>query len=128
LAAYIWPDQAERRARSAAAVAAATPLVDPGGAAYWVLKRLETPFEGCAHMIFHTVAWQYFPKEEQARAQAAIEAAGARASDRAPLAWFGMEADGGSPGAGMVLRLWPRDERIDLGRVDFHGRWMRWAG
>jgi hypothetical protein len=37
-----------------------------------------------------------------------------------------MESDGKAPGAAMVLRLWPQDVTVDLGRVDFHGRWIKW--
>jgi hypothetical protein len=38
-----------------------------------------------------------------------------------------MEADDATPGAGMTLRLWPGDLRFDMGRVDFHGRWVDWT-
>jgi hypothetical protein len=40
-----------------------------------------------------------------------------------------MESDGdvrGQKGAALTLRLWPCDLRIDLGRADFHGRWIDW--
>ena len=50
-----------------------------------------------------------------------------RATKAAPVAWLGMEADSDSPGAGMTLRLWPEDRTVTLGRVDFHGRWLRWS-
>ena len=50
---------------------------------------------------------------------------GRAATDDAPLAWFGMEADGGR-GAGLTLRLWPGDRTLDAGRCDFHGRWVEW--
>jgi hypothetical protein len=39
-----------------------------------------------------------------------------------------MENDGTSPGAVMTLRLWPGDVTLDLGRIDFHGRWVRFNG
>ena len=81
---------------------------------------------GQIHLIYHTIAWQYFPAETQATARAAIEAAGARATPDAPLAWFAMEADTESPGAALTLRLWPGDCTFQLGRVDFHGRWVDW--
>ncbi len=75
-------------------------------------------------MIYNTVAWQYFPQEAQAKGLAMIEAAGATATETAPLAWFSMEADGPTPGAALTLRMWPRGEKISLGRADFHGRWV----
>jgi hypothetical protein len=26
----------------------------------------------------------------------------------------------------VTLRLWPGDKTLDLGRADFHGRWVDW--
>ena len=58
-----------------------------------------------------------------------IEQAGEKATDEAPLAWLSMENDGSdNVGAALNLRLWPGDHRIDLGRADFHGRWVDWRG
>jgi hypothetical protein len=125
LRAYLWPDQAERRALTDAALAVAGPAPDRGDAIDWLAGRL-APVPGTLHLIYTTVAWQYFPPEAQARGRALIEAAGAAASTAAPLAWFGMEADDGAVGAALTLRLWPGDRRIDLGRADFHGRWVDW--
>jgi hypothetical protein len=36
-----------------------------------------------------------------------------------------MEADGGR-GAALRLTTWPGGRTEALGRVDFHGRWLRW--
>jgi hypothetical protein len=77
-------------------------------------------------LIFHTIAWQYFPTESRARGAALIAAAGAQANSAAPLAWLALEADGKSPGAALSLRLWPGNEGVSLGRADFHGRWVQW--
>ena len=55
--------------------------------------------------------------------------AAARATPEAPLAWLSMESDGdrsGALGAALVLRLWPGDLHLALGRADFHGRWIDW--
>ncbi len=126
LTAYLWPDQPERLARTRAALAVAQAPVDRADAADWLAKRLTTSTDDHLHLIFHTVAWQYFPPETQSRARDLIEAAGARATAQNPLAWFGMEADTLSPGAGLTLRLWPGDTNIPMGRADFHGRWVDW--
>jgi hypothetical protein len=126
LMAYLWPDQPHRRRLTEAALAARPPLPDSGGAADWLGSRLDTRHPGHLHLIFHTVAWQYFPPEEQFRARNLIEAAGTRATPDAPLAWLGLEADGRQPGAGLCLRLWPGNRTILLGRADFHGRWIDW--
>ena len=56
-----------------------------------------------------------------------IEEAGSAATDEAPLAWLGMEADDAPDGAALGLRLWPGDVRLGLGRADFHGRWVDWT-
>ena len=129
LTAYLWADQPDRltMTRAAAAVATAKPV--QGDAVDWLAHRLENPPAGRLHLIQHTVAWQYFPAPAQARGRALIEAAGAQASTDCPLAWLAMETDGdttGKIGAALTLRLWPGDVTIDLGRADFHGRWIKW--
>lgn len=124
LRAYLWPDQPERMARTDAALALPPAPVDRADAADW-LDALPAQTTGTTRLICHTVAWQYFPPATQARATARIEAMGAAATPDAPLAWFGMEADGGH-GAALTLRLWPSGEMLDAGRADFHGRWVEW--
>ncbi len=126
LLAYLWPDQPDRLALTGAALDLPQASVDRSDAIAWLENRLAKPMTGQLHLIYHTIAWQYFPAEAQARGRALIEAAGAKATPDAPLAWFGMETDGGDPGAALHLRLWPGDLRIDCGRFDFHGRWIDW--
>ncbi|MCK0167542.1 DUF2332 family protein [Jannaschia sp. S6380] len=125
LMAYIWPDQPDRLARMEAALASPSTPVDRADAADW-LRRLVPQRSGTTRLICHTVAWQYFPPPTQARATDAIERAGRAATDAAPLAWFGMEADGNGPGAALTIRLWPGDTHVEAGRADFHGRWVDW--
>lgn len=125
LLAYLWPDQPQRRILTAAAIAAAPPRPERADAIEWLAQRL-TRRPGQLHLIWTTVAWQYFPPPSQARGTALIEAAGARATPDAPLAWASYEADGQSPGAALTLRLWPGDLTLPLGRADFHGRWIDW--
>lgn len=126
LLAYLWPDQPDRIARTSAAIAMASAPVDRDDAAPWLAARLADPLPGAIHLVYHTVAWQYFPAATQAAATAALHAAGARSTPDAPLAWFGMEADDAAAGAALTLRLWPGDVTIPLGRADFHGRWVDW--
>ncbi|MEM9432388.1 MAG: DUF2332 family protein [Pseudomonadota bacterium] len=127
LRAYLWPDQPHRRALTDAAIASFDASVDAQSAETWLPSRLD-PAPNGLHMIYHTVAWQYFPKALQAKCREQIEAAGLRATAQRPLAWFGMEADTkpGAKGAALNLRLWPGDLHISLGRADFHGRWVEW--
>ncbi|WP_424984467.1 DUF2332 domain-containing protein [Microbulbifer sp. S227A] len=128
LFAYLWPDQPNRMDLTRAAIGALDGPPDRGDAIDWLESRLSAAPEGHVHLVYHTVAWQYFPPASQARGTAMIEAAGGRASETRPLAWLSMENDGGTGGAALTLRMWPGDLRIPLGRADFHGRWIRWAG
>ena len=129
LRAYLWPDQPDRRALTDAAAACSAAIVDRGAVQDWLGPRLDTRHPGNIHLIYHTIAWQYFPDDVKATCTTLIEAAGAQATDDAPLAWFGMEADDGvlGRGAGLTLRLWPGDLHLSMGRADFHGRWIDWA-
>ncbi len=131
LMSYVWPDQAARLARLRAALTAAAthpPQVDAGDAAGWLEARLATLWPGRCHMVYHTIAFQYFPAATKDRITAAMQAAGARATAEAPLAWGTMEADAVKGSAGVTLRLWPGDRRVTLGRAGFHGQWVDWAG
>lgn len=107
LSAYLWPDQPHRLELTRAASAVQEAEVDRGDAIDWLETRLSDPPEGQLQLIYHTIAWQYFPPEAQARGRALIEAAGKRATDSRPLAWLGLEADGDPDGAALTLRLWP---------------------
>ena len=127
LRSYLWADQQHRMALTDAAISANAVTVDKGDAIDWLANRLETAPNGHMHLVFHTIAWQYFPQSAQDRGTALIETAGARATSNTPLAWLRMEADTHTRGARVSARLWPGDQRIELGRVDFHGRWVDWA-
>lgn len=127
LQAYLWPDQPERMTLTRAAIAAADTPVDIGDAIDWLTPRLAHQ-PGTLHLIYSTVAWQYFPTNRQQTGERLIALAGQGATDNQPLAWFGMENDGIGPGAALTLRLWPGDtgRAISMGRADFHGRWVDW--
>jgi len=131
LMAFLWADQPERLTMTRAAAALAQGHVARGDAIEWLEARLPKAPAGQLHLIQHTVAWQYFPRATQDRGRALIEAAGAQATRQRPLAWLSMESDGDAPGkrgAAITLRLWPGDITLDLGRADFHGRWIEWRG
>ncbi len=126
LLAYLWADQPERIARTHVALNLAAqlrPQVDRSDAASWLETRLAIPTAGALQLIFHTVAWQYFPPATQARALNAMQTAG----QYGPVARLSMESDGQSPGAALTLTLWPVGQTIALGRADFHGRWLDWT-
>ncbi|NVK47446.1 MAG: DUF2332 family protein [Rhodobacteraceae bacterium] len=129
LLSFIWPDQTARFERISAALDLAAehpPRVDRADAIDWLEERLSRHFAGHLHLVYHTVAWQYFPQAVQDRGEALLAEAGARATKDAPLARLSMEADGEGPGAKLTLTLWPGGTEHDLGRFDFHGRWIDW--
>jgi len=122
LLAYLWPDQPERIDRTEAAIniAARIPAqIDRGDAGAWTEAKLAHPAPDVIRVLFHTVAWQYFPEATKARALAAME----RSST--PLVRIGMETDGGK-GAAITMTTWPGGETRNLGRACFHGRWVDW--
>jgi hypothetical protein len=135
LMAYIWPDQAYRLARTAAALALAAAegrKPERLDAASWVEREFAKPQEpGTCRLLLHTIVWQYLPEESQARITAVLEAAAIAATRDAPVAHLGVEPDALSPdadkGAGMRLTIWPSGDVYELGRGDFHGRWADWA-
>ncbi|MGL3607043.1 DUF2332 domain-containing protein [Rhizobium sp. G187] len=128
---YIWADQQDRLDRTAAALAMATEnglKVQKADAIAWLRQRLATPRPGLTHVIYHTIAWQYFPAELKAEGEALITEAGLRATQDAPLARLQLEADGKPDGAAILLTMWPTGETREIGRADFHGRWVKWVG
>lgn len=129
LLSFIWPDQTERLTRTQAALdlsARSGSTVTRADAADFLQGRLSRPAENTLHMVYHTVAWQYFPPETQARGLAMLETAGNEATRKRPLARIGMEADDVTGSAAVTATLWPGGGRHVLGRADFHGRWINW--
>lgn len=123
LLAYLWPDQPERIARTDAAIGIARSVpaeIAAGDAGEWLERVLSRPAHDRTRVVFHTVAWQYFPEATKARARSAMERA------EGPLVRFSMEADGGR-GARLELTHYPSGEVQELGRADFHGRWVDWT-
>lgn len=128
---YVWADQADRLARTRAAldIAASAGLkVERADAIDWLRRRLAERHVGQTHVVFHTIAWQYFPTSLQAEGEALLAEAGARATGHAPLARLALEADGNKDGASLTLQVWPGGDKKEIGRADFHGRWIRWQG
>jgi hypothetical protein len=130
LQAYVWPDQMQRlaRVRGAIAVAKAYPAeLIAADAAAWTAQRL-APEPGVASVLYHSVMWQYMPDATQAATRAAIEAAGAAADGRSPVAWLRMEPNAQRKGWPMELRLtlWPDGSERHLADVHPHGAWVEW--
>lgn len=129
LLAYLWPDQPERLARTRAAIAVATARPDAEDAASWVGHRLAQPAPGQLHVVYTTIAAQYFSSETKSTIADHLAQAGRAASADAPLLHLAMEADGTAPGAALFATLWRggAPEQTHLGRVQFHGDWIAWG-
>lgn len=129
LLSYIWADQRDRLEQTRTALELACekrPVVTKGNAIDWLETRLSRPVTQAVHLVYNTLVWQYLSPQEQARGAALLERVGARCRKDEPLAHLSMEQDEDGPGAALTLHLWPENIRIDLGRADFHGRWVDW--
>ena len=132
LRAYVWPDQAERKARIDAAIEIArenAAIVDRQDAVKRLDNQLDNlPAKTCT-VIYSTVAWQYLPQQAQEAGERLIlERANSLAGTDKALAWLRFEADGNTPGGGIRLQMWPNGLDCLLGRADFHARWVDWRG
>lgn len=128
---YIWADQSDRLRRTAAAldIAARERLtVEKADAVDWLANRLAEPYPGAVHVVYHTIAWQYLPRPLRGKGEALLAEAGSRATPDAPLARLALEADEHDNGASLTLQIWPSGDRKEIGRGDFHGRWVDWRG
>ena len=132
LLAYVWADQARRMAQLDAAldVAATAPVpVERDDAADWVERRFPVdPTPGVARVIQHSVAWQYFPPDTQARIARRIVEAGAAATADAPVGWLRFEKEPGDRQTNLRLRLWPGGAERLLATCHAHGAWVDWRG
>jgi hypothetical protein len=131
LKSYIWADQPERLARFDAAVALALKhgvSVDRADAARWLNARLDARAGDAATVVYHSIFLQYPPRETRAAIVEAMERAGARATEAAPLAWVRFEpealVDGVRDSLRYVLDLttWPGGRRRILAYADGHAR------
>lgn len=134
LLAFIWADQPERLARTQAAIALARRFPPPlarGDAADWLDQALALA-DGVATVVYHSIAFQYFPAQAQARIGARLAQLGAQATPTRPLAWLRLEMDDPANPAMPAIRLalWRGEgvqERL-LGHAHAHGSFVQWAG
>lgn len=127
LLSYTWADQLDRLRRLEAAmeIGRVVPcVVEKGNGADWIEAHLRSSFSGAVTVVFHSVVWQYIPESEQERIVTAIEDAGARASQMAPVAWLRME-----PGISTFeirLRIYPGFEEQIIATSRAHAPSVRW--
>ena len=98
--------------------------IDRAQAVEWLADELAAPRAGVATVVFHSVVLPYLGEDGVTALAHTIEAAGARATPEAPLAWLSLEA--GAEQADVRLAVWPRGESRVLARATFHGPPVRW--
>ncbi len=132
LRAYVWPDQAQRKARMDAAleIAKSDPArVDRQDAISWLEHHLSNLPDQTCTVIYSTIAWQYLPQTaREVGAKMIFNSGKSLLGTQTELAWLRFEADGKSPGGGVQLQMWPSGIDCLLGRADFHARWVDWCG
>jgi hypothetical protein len=131
LRSYVWADQPDRLARLDAAITVARRVgisVEQADAGAWVRDRLAEPVPGQATVLYHSIMWQYMPAATQAAVRAAIDQAGGRATDAAPLAWLRFEPPRPDAKSELLLTSWPGERRYHLATAHPHGRVVTWLG
>jgi hypothetical protein len=129
LLAFVWADMRERIARLEAALAIAAadpPRVEQGDAADWLERILPAaPGKGAVRVVYHSVAYQYFPAPTRQRIETLMHRLGGEATADAPLAWLRYEQQPGEPIQSLRLRTWPGGDRL-LAWVHPHGAEVDW--
>lgn len=132
LLSYIWPDQADRLARTRVALDVAAQsgvTIAKADARGWVARALapDRAEPGVTSLLFHSVFIQYVDPPIREALVADIKRRGEAATAETPFAWLQMEA-GDKQRAHCELRLtvWPGGEERHLAEVDWHGRWAEW--
>lgn len=129
LTSFVWGDQLGRLRllRSALEVAATVPApVDRADATQWLERQLGEDCSGAATVVFHSIVAQYLPDAGRIRLEGLLEAAGRRASPRAPLAWLRMEPAGDH--ADVHLTTWPGRVESLVAHSGYHGAGVEWLG
>ncbi|RZA13811.1 MAG: DUF2332 family protein, partial [Proteobacteria bacterium] len=96
----------------------------------FVAEMLTRPQQdGVTRVLYHSVMWQYLPKETRARITAAMEAAGKAATPDRPLAWVRLETNRQTFAHELTVRFWPGGEEwTQLTQAHPHGAWVEWVG
>ncbi len=137
LRSYIWADQTARMERLNAALdlgRASGLKPEKADAAEWVRRKLGGELPIGTSVVYHSVFYQYPPREVRDAIRDGIEEAGRRTSSDRRLAWVRFEPEsviGGQRGSiRYVLNVvnWEAGRRSEatLADVDPHGRTMAW--
>ncbi len=132
LKAYVWPEFSERLMRIDRVIASAMespPGLVQADAADFVEAQLAEPRRaGETLVLMHSVMWRYLPDETKAAITSAMEAAGAKATEAAPLAWISVEANRTTHKHECRVRYWPGGaDEVQLTNAHPHGAWIEWV-
>lgn len=131
LRAYVWPEQSERHARldfAAYSAGVTKPDLIRAEAADFVEAQLSTAQKsGTTRVLMHSIVWQYLPKDQQSRIEAAMTVAGQRATPEHPLAWMMLETNRATFKHELSIKYWPGPDRWHLlAEAQAHGSWINW--
>jgi len=131
LRSYVWPDQPARLERLDGAIALAAQhafSLEKADAATFVTRQIANRRKDAAFVLFHSIMWQYMPRDMQGAILATLAEEGAKATTDAPIAHLRMEPlDAEDDWATLSLTTWPGGETRHLAKCDFHGRWVEWT-
>lgn len=135
LLSFVWPDQQHRITRMRGAMDIAQRVgvrVDEADAAMWLAQRLDEPVaESTITIVQQSVIWQYLDPSTKHDIEASLDAAGANATVRRPVAHVALEPQPeGYDHRGFALSVtrWPGEEKRILGYAHAHGTWVDWVG
>jgi hypothetical protein len=132
LTSYVWPDMTARHARLAGAIALARrepPRVERSDAASYV-AALDVA-DGHVTVVWHSVAWQYLPEQQQARVVERLDEMGSAATEASPAVHLFAEPTRRTPDDRhrfwVVAERWPgTGQREFLGQMAPHGIPVTW--
>ncbi|MEM7689396.1 MAG: DUF2332 domain-containing protein [Pseudomonadota bacterium] len=135
LKAYVWPDAAARMQRIDAAIQLASekaPDVIEQDAQDFVAAMMATPQDkGTTRALFHSIMWQYMPREALEAITQMMEEQGAKATRERPLAWVSLETNPKTFRHELRVRYWDGDAGdgtpVMLAHAHPHGAWVEWV-
>ena len=129
LCAYTWPDQTERLQQLARICPTQRVAIAQGDAADWPRLRLASRISWASPFGLQHSRMAIFFSPNATKLQASARN---RRDNRqaAQPQWhiFQWKLIAKVLGAALRFKLWPGEQVIELGRADFHRRWITWVG
>lgn len=131
LTSFVWADQLGRleRLRAALSVATRVPLaIERAAASAFLARELAAPRSGFRTVVWQSVVRQYMTPAERDAADALLAAAGARASEQAPLVRLSLEPapEQLSGRFQLTAQTWPGGQVRVLADAQGHGPPVVW--